>query len=317
MLDRWTADKIPNQTGRVAIVTGANVGLGYESALALARKGAQLVLASRDETKAKAALDKLKQAVPAAQADFIKLDLASLASVRAFANEFKGRYDRLDILMNNAGVMAIPRRETADGFEMQFGTNHLGHFALTGLLLERLLATPRSRVVNTTSSAHLFGRFNFDDPQLRRNYNRWAAYGQSKFANVLFTFELQRRLTKAGATTISATAHPGYAHTNLQGTSAAASGNPFEQSFYVLGNAVVAQSAAMGALPQLYAATAPDVKGSDFYGPRFFFRGYPVLSKAIASAYNEATAKRLWNLSEELTGIQFDFEKEPAKAEKL
>jgi NAD(P)-dependent dehydrogenase (short-subunit alcohol dehydrogenase family) len=292
------------------------VGLGYESALALARKGAEVIIASRDEQKAQSAVNRIKQQVPGAKVQFIKLDLASLASVRHFVEEFKSRYNRLDILLNNAGVMAIPRRETADGFEMQLGTNHLGHFALTGLLLDRLLSTPNSRIVNTTSSAHLYGRFNFEDPQLRQKYSRWGAYGQSKFANVLFTFELQRRLAASGANTLSLTAHPGYASTNLQNTSASASGNLMERLFYPLGNQVFAQSSAMGALPQLYAATAPGVKRGEFYGPRFFFRGYPVVAKAVASAYNEASARRLWNLSEELTGVHYNFQQEPVKLER-
>jgi NAD(P)-dependent dehydrogenase (short-subunit alcohol dehydrogenase family) len=237
--------------------------------------------------------------------------------VRAFADEFKARYQRLDILMNNAGVMAIPRRETADGFEMQLGTNHLGHFALTGLLLDLLLKTPNSRVVNTTSGAHMYGRFHFDDPQLRQNYGRWKAYGQSKFANVLFTFELQRRLAAAGQTTTSLTAHPGYAHTNLQATSATASSSRLEQGFYMILGPVTSQSAAMGALPQLYAATAPQAKGAEFYGPRFFLRGYPVLAKATSKAYDEAVARRLWNLSEELTGVHYNFEKQLAKSAQI
>ncbi len=307
MSTKWTANDIPDQTGRVAIVTGANIGLGYESALALARKGAQVVIASRDETKGQNAVSKLKQQVAGAKVEFIKLDLANLTSVRGFVHEFKTGYGRLDILMNNAGVMAIPRRETADGFEMQLGTNHLGHFALTGLLLDWLLKTPASRVVNTTSGAHVYGRFHFDDPQLQQNYGRWKAYGQSKFANVLFTFELQRRLAAAGQNTLSLTAHPGYAHTNLQATSATAVNSRLEQAFYTILGPVMSQSAAMGALPQLYAATAPEAKGAEFYGPRFYLRGYPVLANATAKAYDEETASRLWKLSEELTGVHYNF----------
>src|SRR5690242_4845134 len=221
--NKWTANDMPDQTGRVAIVTGANVGLGYESALALARKGAQVIVASRNPEKGQKAVSSIKEQVPGAKIEFIQLDLASLASVRAFADEFKRRYNRLDLLLNNAGVMAIPRAETADGFEMQLGTNHLGHFALTGLLLDLLLKTPGSRIVNTSSSAQYMGRMNFEDPQLRQNYSRWGAYGQSKLANVLFTHELQRRLEQAGSTTISASAHPGGARTNLQATSVNAS----------------------------------------------------------------------------------------------
>lgn len=313
---KWTANDMPDQTGRVAIVTGANVGLGYESVLALARKGAQVIVASRDQTKAQKAVSSIKEQVPGAKIEFIRLDLASLASVREFVNEFRQRYDRLDILLNNAGVMAIPRRETADGFEMQLGTNHLGHFALTGLLLDLILKTPGSRIINTSSSAHLFGQMYLEDPQLRQNYGRWKSYGQSKLANVLFTFELQRRLAAAGYNTISASAHPGYANTNLQATSATTSKSLIDTVFYRFGNPIVAQSAAMGALPQLYAATAPEAKGGEFYGPRFFMRGYPKRAKVNKRAYDEAVARRLWNLSEELTGVQYIFEKQPATAEK-
>ncbi len=178
-----------------------------------------------------------------------------------------------------------------------------------------MLKTPNSRVVSTSSSAHLYGRFNFADPQMRQNYGRWSAYGQSKFANVLFAFELQRRLAATGHQTISSSAHPGYAHTNLQNTSAGANDSRIEKAFYAIGNRVVAQSAAMGALPQLYAATAPEIKGGEFFGPRFFFRGYPVRAKATAKAYDEAMARNLWNLSEELTGVPYDFEKPLAKVE--
>jgi NAD(P)-dependent dehydrogenase (short-subunit alcohol dehydrogenase family) len=314
---KWTANDMPNQTGRVAIVTGANIGLGYESALALARQGAQVVMASRDQAKGQKALTNLKAAVPGAKAELMRLDLADLASVRAFAGEFKARYDRLDLLLNNAGVMAIPRRETADGFEMQFGTNHLGHFALTGLLLDLLLKTPDSRVVNVSSSAQYMGRMNFEDPQLRQNYSRWGAYGQSKLANVLFTHELQRRLEQAGSTTISASAHPGGARTNLQATSVNASGNRIERTLDAIFSPLLMQSAAMGALPQLYAATAPDVKGGEFFGPRFFMRGYPVRAKAARRSFSEADARRLWNLSEELTGVHYNFEKQGASLSKI
>jgi protochlorophyllide reductase len=316
MATKWTNQDIPEQTGRVAVITGANIGLGYESALALARKGAQVVVASRDETKGTNAVASIKKQVPHAYVEFIKLDLANLAAVRHFVDEFKSRYDRLDILLNNAGVMAIPRRDTVDGFEMQFGTNHLGHFALTGQLLDVLLKTPGSRIINTSSGAQSIGKINFNDPQLRQKYNRWLAYGQSKIANVYFTFELQRRLTASGSTTLSASAHPGYAHTNLQTHSVNDNGSRLERAVYFFGNRI-AQSAAMGALPQLYAATAPAVKGGEFFGPRFWMWGYPVKAKAVARAYDEGIARRLWNLSEELTGVNFNFEKKTSKVEKV
>lgn len=315
-MPRWTVNDIPNQTGRVAIITGANSGLGYESAVALARKQAQVIIASRDQTKGQAALKKLIQQVPNAKAEFMTLDLASLASIRAFATEFNSRYSRLDLLLNNAGVMAIPRKETVDGFETQFGVNHLGHFALTGLLLSTILNTPNSRIVNTTSGAQSIGRIHFEDLQLKRGYTRYGAYGQSKLANVLFTFELQRKLQAAAATTISLCAHPGYASTSLQHTSANTSNSLLENVFYSFANPIVAQSAEMGALPQLYAATASGVKGGEMYGPRFYTRGYPTLAVATPRAYDEADARRLWQVSEELTGVHYSFEKQPSMAEK-
>lgn len=309
-MSRWTVNDIPEQNGKVAVVTGANSGLGYISSEALTRKGAQVVMAGRDKAKAQEAINRLKREVPGAKVEFIRLDLADLNSVQEFAADFKARYNRLDLLLNNAGVMTIPERQTAQGFEMQFGTNHLGHFALTALLLDNLTGTPDSRVVTVTSMAHLYGRINFEDLQLRKNYNRFVAYCQSKFANVLFAFELQRRLKAAGASSISLSAHPGYAHTNLQNNSASSTGSLVEKVLYPITNRIVAQSAEMGALPQLYAATAPEVKGGEFYGPRFFTRGYPIKSKATARAYDPEIAARLWNVSEELTGVKYSFEKQ-------
>ncbi len=312
-MSKWDANDIPNQSGRVVVITGANSGLGYESSLALARQGAQIVMASRDQAKAQQALNNLKGRLPEAKVDVMTVDLSDLASVQSFAADFKSRYHRLDLLLNNAGVMAIPRRETKDGFEMQLGTNHLGHFALTGLLLDTLMQTPGSRVVTTTSMAHLYGRINFDDLQMTQKYTRYGAYGQSKFANILFAFELQRRLTAAGRDTLSLPAHPGYASTNLQHNSASASGNIFETALYPFLNRVVAQSQAMGALPQLYAATAPDVKAGAFIGPRFIVRGYPKPVKAQANAYKEEIARRLWQVSEELTGLKYSFSELPVQ----
>lgn len=303
----WTANDIPDQSGRLVIVTGGNSGLGYESVLALARKGARLVIASRDGARATEAIARVKQHVPGAKLEFRQLDLASLASVRAFASEFRAGYNRLDLLLNNAGIATPARQQTQDGFEMHLGVNHLGHFALTGLLLNLLLTTPGSRVVTTTSVAQTIGWINFDDLQLQRSFTRVGAYGQSKLANVLFTFEMERRLKAAGAATLSLAAHPGYSNTNMTQTSATAFGTYLEDIFFKLANELVAQSAAMGALPQLYAATAAGVKGGEMYGPRFYTRGYPAINMATIQAYDEETARRLWQVSEELTDLHYNF----------
>lgn len=305
--DRWTASDIPDQTGRVAIVTGANSGLGCETATALAAKGAHVVLACRDASRAQGAVDAIRKAAPHASIEVLPLDLASLASIRAFAEAFSARHARLDLLCNNAGVMALPRRTTADGFEMQLGTNHLGHFALTGLLLPRLLDTPRARVVSVSSSMHRPGRMHFDDLQLERGYAKWKSYQQSKLANLLFAYELDRRLRKAGTSAISVAAHPGYAATNLQTVGAKMEGAKFFEQIYLLGNRLFAQSAAMGALPTLYAATAPAVQGGDYFGPGSFFEmwGHPKKVGSTARSKDTADAARLWDISEQLTGVRF------------
>jgi len=292
---KWTAEDIPDLSGQVAIVTGANSGLGFETALELARHGAHVVMACRDEGRGTTARERVRAAAPTASVDLSILDLADLASVHKFADGFLGERERLDLLVNNAGVMALAqRRMTADGFEMQLGTNHLGHYALTGLLMPALLGKP-ARVVSVTSFAHKTGRIRFDDLQAERRYRKWGAYGQSKLANVLFTFELDRRAREAAAGLSAAVAHPGFAATNLQD----------HTSFS--GARIVAQSPAMGALPILYAATAPDVVGGDFFGPRGFMqqRGHPKRVKAARRARDAETARRLWAVSEELTGVTY------------
>lgn len=303
---KWTADQIPDQTGRTIIVTGANSGLGFETTLALARKGAHVLMACRSADKAEAARAEIVRQVPHASLEVHALDLGSLASVRAFAASFTAQYQQLDILFNNAGVMAPPRRETEDGFELQFGTNHLGHFALTGLVLDRLLATPGSRIVGVTSVAHHMGRIDFADLQRRQSYDRWQAYGQSKLANILFSFELHRRLSAAQARTISVAAHPGYSNTHLQAAGPGMDGKSGSYHIFQYTNELMAQSAAMGTLPQLYAGTAPGVLGGDYYGPEWFgFRGYPQRRKPNQSAYDAEVAARLWQVSEELTGVSY------------
>jgi protochlorophyllide reductase len=310
-MERWTLENMPSQTGRVVIVTGANSGLGYESALAFAQKGATVIMACRNTKKGQAAYDDIMRQVPSAKLDLMRLDLGNLASVRDFAAAFRAKYSQVDILLNNAGVMAIPRAETPDGFEMQFGVNHLGHFALTGLLLDMLLATPKSRIVSVSSGAHRIGDFNFEDLQRKQNYTRYGAYGQSKLANVLFMRVLQKRLEAIGSETISTGAHPGYSATNLQETSASTSNSGIEQFLYGIANNIFAQSQAQGALPQLYAATAPEVNGGRFFGPhQWRMRGYPAPEKPSDRALDDELAERLWQASEDLTGVKYEaFEK--------
>jgi NAD(P)-dependent dehydrogenase (short-subunit alcohol dehydrogenase family) len=303
----WTTDDIPPLAGRTAVVTGANSGLGFETALALARAGAHVVLACRDPAKGGDALDRIRQEVPDADVRLDRLDLADLASVRTFAADFPARHDGLDILVNNAGVMAIPRRETADGFEMQFGTNHLGHFALTGLLLDSLLARSGARVVTVSSEAARIGRIRFDDLQGSRRYGKWTAYGQAKLSNQLFALELNRRATDRGVDLVSVTAHPGYAATNLQAVGPRMSGSRIMERINDLGNSVFAQPAADGALPSLYGATAPGVRGGQYFGPDRLFgmRGHPQPTSFVRAARDPKTARRLWEVSETLSGVRF------------
>jgi NAD(P)-dependent dehydrogenase (short-subunit alcohol dehydrogenase family) len=298
--NKWTTDRIESQDGRVVMITGANTGIGYEAAFALAQKGARVVLACRDKDKAENALQRIKAEQPAAEVAVGNLDLSSLASVRAFADDFLKQNDRLDLLINNAGVMIPPKTLTADGFELQFGTNHLGHFALTGRLLERLLSTTDSRVVNVASAAHNAGKMNFDDLQWeKRPYKKMASYGQSKLANLLFTYELQRRLEAAGSTTITTAAHPGWTGTDLQRHSL----------FIRMMNPLFSMPPWQGALPTLYAATSTEAHGGDYIGPDGFagMKGYPTQVKSNTESYDLETAQKLWDVSEALTGVRFDW----------
>lgn len=308
MPETWTAADLPDLTGRVAVVTGGNSGLGLETARGLAARGAQVVIACRSAEKAADALSDLRAGLPDAKLESLPLDLASLASVRAFADAFRARHGRLDILCNNAGVMAIPYRKTGDGFEMQIGTNHLGHFALTGCLLDRLLATPGARVVNVSSTMHRVGRIRFDDLQGERSYSRWGAYGQSKLANLLFSFELARRAAKAGAPFASLAAHPGYAATNLQTVGPRMEGSGWMERIMVFGNRLLAQTAARGALPSLYAAAAPGARSGAYYGPDgpFEMWGAPREVGASRRARDEAAAAQLWDVSAALTGVGYE-----------
>jgi NAD(P)-dependent dehydrogenase (short-subunit alcohol dehydrogenase family) len=291
---------------KVAVVTGANGGLGYHVAKGLAQTGARVVLACRDETRGAEALQRLQSEVPGADLVLRRLDLADLASVRGCATEVLAENDGIDILVNNAGVMAAPLRRTADGFELQFGTNHLGHFALTGLLLPGLLARPGARVVTVSSTMHWIGRISFDNLDAERGYQKWLAYAQAKLANLLFTFELQRRADAAGAELTSVAAHPGYAATHLQFAGPEMSGNRLEKLAMRAAN-LVAQSAEGGAKPLLHAATAADVRGGDFYGPLLPPLWGPTRRQPAArQAYNVAVAQRLWQESEARTGVSYD-----------
>ena len=305
----WTADDIPDLSGKTIVVTGANSGIGLEAAREFARKHADVILACRDLGKARTAAADITASAPGAKVDVMELDLSNLASVRGFSDAFHLQRQTLHVLCNNAGVMAIPYRQTADGFEMQFGTNHLGHFALTGLLLDRLLATEGARVVNVASGAHRFGSMRFDDLQWKNGYRKWRAYGQSKLANLLFTTELQRKADAAGKKLLCAACHPGYAATNLQAVGPKMSGSSMMESLTEYGNRLFAQSAAMGALPTEYAAVAPDVHGGDYYGPDGMAElwGNPTKVGRSAAAQDNAAAARLWEVSERLTNVHYQF----------
>ena len=304
----WGTPSIPDLSGKTILVTGANSGLGYETALAIAGKGARVILACRDQEKGRSAEAQIRAAHPHASTTLLPLDLASLADVRRFADAVHGTTSRLDVLVNNAGVMALPYRRTQDGFEMQFGTNHLGHFALTGLLLDLLLATPGARIVSVSSGFHRLGKIRFDDPHWERGYSKWPAYGQSKVANLLFAYELQRKLGAKNAGAISVAAHPGYAATNLQFAGPRMEGSSFAERLSAIGNRLFAQSAAMGALPSLYAATSPEMRGGDYVGPSGIGEMWGVPRKVTSNAHSRdvEVARRLWELSETLTGVRYD-----------
>ena len=298
----WTAADIPSQAGRVAVVTGANSGIGLVAARELARAGATVVLGCRAPARAAAAAESILAAAPEATVDVWQLDLADLQSVRECAAGLAESYGAIDLLLNNAGVMALPHETTADGFERHLGTNHLGHFALTGLLLDRLLAAPAPRVVTVSSAAHRTGKIRFDDLMGERSYGRWSAYSQSKLANLLFMFELQRRAHTANSALRSLAAHPGYSATNLQ----LHTGSTLETTVMRVLNKVVAQSDEMGALPSLYALTM-ELPGGTYVGPDGLAesRGHPTIVSSTGAARDVAVAERLWQVSQELTGVHF------------
>jgi NAD(P)-dependent dehydrogenase (short-subunit alcohol dehydrogenase family) len=297
MSQKFTEQSIPDQHGRVAIVTGANTGLGFETARMLAEHGASVVLAVRNVEKGEQAAARIRGDVTV-QA----LDLTSLESVRTAAAELRASHPRIDLLINNAGVMYTPKQATADGFELQFGTNHLGHFALTGLLLDRMLPVPGSRVVTVSSNGHrINAAIHFDDLQWQHSYSRAGAYGQAKLANLMFTYELQRRLASRG-TTIAVAAHPGVANTDLPRSTPAIVRLPL-----ALVAPLITQRPEMGALPTVRAATDPDASGGQYYGPGGLGqnRGYPKLVESSRDSHDEAVQQRLWTVSEELTGVTF------------
>ena len=303
MSAKWTEADIPDQTGRVALVTGANSGIGFEAARAMAEHGATVLLGCRNPAKAADALARIQAAAPDATVEILPLDLADLASIHAAAADVVARFDRLDLSINNAGVMALPKQSTKDGFEMQFGTNHVGHFALTGHLLPLLLRTPGSRIVSVSSTAHRVGRMSFDDLTGDKRYHRWLRYGQSKVANLLFTFELQRKLTAAHAGTIAVACHPGGSNTDL-----ARDAGLLMKLAQPAANLAM-QSAAMGALPTLRAATDPAVRGGEYYGPDGIgeMRGHPKIVASTGYSKRTDIAAQLWTVSEELTGVTPEF----------
>jgi len=311
---KWTAEQIPPQTGKTALVTGANSGIGYQAALELARHGAHVLLGCRSMAKGKEALARLLKAAPGASAEVVELDMASLASIRSFAASFAARgaspasHAGLDILVNNAGVMALPTRElTVDGFERQFGTNHLGHFVLTGLLIPELLKAHAPRVVTVASLAHRNGKIEWDNLQSEREYKPRPAYNASKLANLLFALELERLSKAAGSKLVSIPVHPGVSKTSIFANSLGGSKPSLLIRLIVPVAELVMQSDAAGALPTLYAATSPDAKGGEYIGPDGFMaiKGSPTVEQPKPQALDEATAKKLWTVSEELTGVVY------------
>jgi len=303
----WSAADIPDQHGRTAVVTGANGGLGLETARALAVKGAHVVMAVRNQKKAQAAVDEIRAGAPDASLELVALDLAAQASVRAAAGQITAGHKNIDLLINNAGVMGIPETKTVDGFEMQFGVDHLGHWTLTALLLPALLRTPGARIVTVTSTAHHMGRaVDPANPHLKGRYRPWRAYGQAKLANYHFGLGLQRELENARADTASLIAHPGLSNTDLQAVSVQATGGGASQRFFHILARRTGMPAAHGALSQLRAATDPAAKGGEFYGPRFVNSGPPVRKPVLRSLGMDAAIAALWEVSERETGVPID-----------
>lgn len=301
-MTNWTKDNIPNLHGKLVVITGANSGLGYECSLALAEKGALVIMACRNLVRAQRSLEAIQHAVPDAKLELMELDLASLESIQTFAKVFKSKYDKLDVLINNGGPIVAVRGVTEDGFESHFGINHLGHFMLTGLLLDVLLNTPSSRIVTVGSRVHVDGKMEWNDLMSEHSYDRTKAYRQSKLANLLFAFELHRSLEAKGSSTKAVAAHPGLAKTSW-------ADNNLDGLMKLLGKIMSLtsyQSASMGALPLLYAATDLNIKPGGYYGPEHDTKGYPVEVRAGDAAYDETDAKKLWDVSEKLTGVKYE-----------
>lgn len=305
----WTADEMPSQAGKRALVTGANSGIGYHTALELARKGATVILACRNPKKGEEALKRLKTAVPGAQAELVELDVSSLKSVRSFGAAFAARGAALDLLINNAGIMApLSRKTSPDGFEIQMATNHFGHFLLTSLLLPSLKRAPAPRVITVASIAHRRGRIDFDDLQSERSYSPFASYARTKLANLLFAFELQRRADRAGSKILSVAAHPGVARTSIIENGLGGGRKTLLTRLIGLFSSLYTHSEEQGALPTLYAATMPDAAPGGYYGPDGFreMTGFPVRVDCMPQAKDPAAAARLWDISEKLTGAKFE-----------
>ncbi len=302
----YTVDSVPNLAGRTAVVTGANGGLGLQTAKVFASKGAHVVLAVRNQDKAAKAVEEIKAETPDASLELVELDLGSQASVRKAAEQILAAHDRIDILVNNAGLMALPERKTADGYEMQFGVNHLGHWTFTALLMPAILAADAARVVTVTSTAHHFGRpVDPDNPHLHGKYEPWRAYGQSKLANYHFALGLQREFEKAGVRAQSLMAHPGLSHSDLQVRTVAEGGGGFMGPFWVQLARHTGMSVQKGAMPQIRAATDPAAKGGEFYGPRFINNG-PAVRVPVLRRGNDSAIVTLWDVSERETGVPLD-----------
>ena len=307
-MTRWTARNIGSQSERRVLITGGNSGIGLEAARLLTAADAHVVIACRDLARGQRAVHDIRATTSAGHVELLQLDLADLAAIEAAAEAYRDRFGTLDVLVNNAGVMAVPYRATVDGFELQFGTNHLGHFALGGHLLPALLAGAAPRLVTISSGMHKAGRIDFDNLDAARGYAKWPAYCMSKLANLLYTFELQRRAAHAGVDLIAVAAHPGYASTNLQTAGPRMTGSTLLERAWGVFNAVAGQSAARGSLPTVYAAVAPDVEGGDYIGPSgpAELWGNPVKVRATRAARDPETAARLWRVSQELTGVDYE-----------
>ena len=305
----WTLSDVSALDDQTVVVTGANSGIGFEATRMFADRGATVVMACRSTDRGNDAKEEILEELPDADLNVRKCDLADLDSIRAFAEHLHDDVDAVDVLCNNAGVMAIPRRETADGFEMQLGVNHLGHFALTGQLLDLLRASDgQARIVTQSSGMHERGEIDFSDLQGEQSYAKWDAYGQSKLANVLFAYELQRRLDAASEDVLSVACHPGYADTNLQRRGPEESGSTLRLYAMKVANAVLAQPAENGALPMVYAAVADGVDGGSYVGPGGFMnmRGAPEPQRSSDRSYDQEVARRLWDVSEGLTGVTYE-----------